>query len=144
MHAERAPPCALAAAVAASDVLVTAHGFLTMAMLFLRPGALVFELFPPRYWKPGYAPLAPELGLRHDYAVTPFRTRRAAALLGAVATPFCMRFFACRVLARADDIVADDAALARVVRSARRANASAPPRRQLRRRRASRRPPRAR
>ena len=37
-----------------------------MLLLFLPPGATILEVFPYKYWKEGYAPLAEEWGVRHE------------------------------------------------------------------------------
>lgn len=40
--------------------------FQSMLLLFLPPGATILEVFPYKYWKEGYAPLAEEWGVRHE------------------------------------------------------------------------------
>lgn len=44
--------------------------FQSMLLLFLPPGATILEVFPYKYWKEGYAPLANEWGVRHEYIMS--------------------------------------------------------------------------
>ena len=62
MHSQSRSPCALAAALHDTDVLVTAHGFQSMLLLFLPLPSLLFEIYPYRYYKPAYGPLSKEYG----------------------------------------------------------------------------------
>lgn len=41
-----------------------------MLLLFLPPGAVILEVFPYKYWKEGYAPLAEEWGVRHEHIMS--------------------------------------------------------------------------
>lgn len=41
-----------------------------MLLLFLPPGATILEVFPYKYWKVGYAPLAEEWGVRHEHIMS--------------------------------------------------------------------------
>lgn len=52
----------LAAELYNADVLVTAHGFQSMLLLFLPQPSLLFEIYPYRYFKPAYGPLSREYG----------------------------------------------------------------------------------
>lgn len=62
MHSSERSPCELAHMLNDVDVLVTPHGFQSMLLLFLPRPALLFEVFPYRYWKRGYGPLSKEYG----------------------------------------------------------------------------------
>jgi hypothetical protein len=62
MHSNSRSPCTLAHMVNNADVLVTPHGFQSMLLLFLPRPALVFEIFPYRYYKRGYGPFGNEYG----------------------------------------------------------------------------------
>jgi hypothetical protein len=55
----------LAHHLADADLLVTPHGFQSMLLLFLPRPALIFEIFPYRYYKRGYGPFGQEYGKRH-------------------------------------------------------------------------------
>lgn len=41
-----------------------------MLLLFLPPGAVILEVFPYKYWKEGYAPLAKEWSVRHEHVMS--------------------------------------------------------------------------
>lgn len=44
--------------------------FQSMLLLFLPPGATILEVFPYKYWKEGYAPLAWEWGVQHEHIMS--------------------------------------------------------------------------
>ena len=56
--------CDIAHRLSDCDVLLTPHGFQSMLLLFLPRPALLFEVFPYRYYKRGYGPLGGEYGVR--------------------------------------------------------------------------------
>ena len=68
---QRSLPCELAHRLHNVDVMVTPHGFQSMLLLFLPRPALLFEVFPYRYYKRGYGPLSDEFGVRHHGVMSP-------------------------------------------------------------------------
>lgn len=62
MHKKDRSPCELAHLLSGVDVLLTPHGFQSMLLLFLPRPAVLFEVFPYRYFKRGYGPLSAEYG----------------------------------------------------------------------------------
>lgn len=62
MHQSDESPCSLALALHDADVLLTSHGFQSMLLLLLPLPSLIFEVFPYRYYKRAYGPLAGEYG----------------------------------------------------------------------------------
>lgn len=62
MHSGSRSPCMLAHHLSDADILVTPHGFQSMLLLFLPRPALIFEIFPYRYYKRGYGPFGGEYG----------------------------------------------------------------------------------
>lgn len=46
------------------------HRFQSILLLFLPPGATILEVFPYKYWKEGYAPLAREWKVQHEYIMS--------------------------------------------------------------------------
>jgi len=104
MHDPAMPPCLLAKKMWESDVLVTPHGFQSLVMLFMRPGSLVFEVYPAMYYKPAYRPLALELEVNHDYVQAFPRglPHRFANVF--VSTETCMAYKSCRSFARGSDV----------------------------------------
>eukprot|EP00904_Undaria_pinnatifida_P004501 jgi/Undpi1/14051/HiC_scaffold_9.g03702.m1 len=70
VHDNAHEPCWLYSQLMDADMLLTPHGFQSMLLLFLPPGATILEVFPYKYWKEGYAPLANEWGVRHEYIMS--------------------------------------------------------------------------
>lgn len=62
MHDNVRSPCVLQQMIFNADVLLTPHGFQSMLLMFLPLPALMFEVFPYRYFKRGYGPFANEYG----------------------------------------------------------------------------------
>lgn len=50
-HEEDRHPCALYRWLADADILLTAHGFQSTALLLMKPGAMLIEIFNFKYWK---------------------------------------------------------------------------------------------
>ena len=63
MHVSSRSPCVLMHLLYNVDVLVTAHGFQSMLLLFLPLPSLLFEIFPYKYYKRDNAQLASEYGM---------------------------------------------------------------------------------
>ena len=61
-HSNSRSVCELVHLVHNVDVLVTPHGFQTMLLLFLPLPAIVFEVFPYRYFKNCYQKLSGDYG----------------------------------------------------------------------------------
>jgi hypothetical protein len=104
MHREDRAPCALARALQYTDVLLTPHGFQSMLLLLLPRPAILFEVFPYRYFKRGYGPLSKEYGVVHGGIMSPPTTQLARLLLHMVPTKMCFRFKHCRSMARGDNV----------------------------------------
>lgn len=62
MHSNRRSPCELAHLLHNVDVFLTPHGFQSMLLLFLPRPAILFEVFPYKYYKRGYGPFSAEYG----------------------------------------------------------------------------------
>jgi hypothetical protein len=62
MHKTGRSPCELSHILHNTDVLLTPHGFQSMLLLFLPRPAVIFEVFPYRYYKRGYGPFGHEYG----------------------------------------------------------------------------------
>ena len=103
-HSEHLHPCVLKEIMGKVDVFVTAHGFQCTALFFMKPGATFLELFPYKYFKPSYAPLAQSLGLRHRWVMNSGTVSASAGLLMSVTQDNCMAYFKCRKFARRQDV----------------------------------------
>lgn len=62
MHSSSRGPCELAHLFHNVDLLITPHGFQSMLLMFLPRPAVIFEVFPYRYFKRGYGPFSQEYG----------------------------------------------------------------------------------
>ncbi|CAB1106157.1 unnamed protein product [Ectocarpus sp. CCAP 1310/34] len=123
MHDSDRHPCVLVETLAGVDVLLTPHGFQSMLGLFMRPGSLLFEVFPQKYFKAGYAPMAEGLDVRHAYSMS--RALRPMMGHSYPSTETCMKWYLCRWYARSSDVELDEESLERLVDLA--AAAAAPP-----------------
>lgn len=84
-----------------------------MLALFMRPGSLVFEVFPHKYFKAGYAPMAEGLGVRHAYSES--RSRMWFLGYSHPSTSTCMEWYLCRWYARQSNVEVDNQTLERIV-----------------------------
>ena len=119
-HHENLPPCLLKRCLGNADVLVTPHGFQSMLYVLLKPGSLMYEVFPHRYYKHGYKRAALEWGLAHGASQSPPRGALPTLISRAFTTGGCMSMYYCRYLARKGDVVLearDVEAIARAVRA---------------------------
>lgn len=104
MHTKDRSPCSLALALRDTDVLLTPHGFQSMLLLLLPRPALLFEVFPYRYYKRGYGPLSKEYGVIHAGVMSPPLTWHGGLLLPLISTAACMLGKQCRSYARSDNV----------------------------------------
>ena len=79
----------------------------------MRPGSLLFEVFPHKYYKAGYAPMAEGLGVRHAYSES--RSRLPMMGFSHPSTETCMNWYLCRWYARSANVEFDDESLERLV-----------------------------
>ena len=127
-HHERLPPCRLARCLGRAEALVTPHGFQSMLYLFLPPKALLYEVFPHRYYKHGYKRAALEWGVSHGMTLSPPRSTASRIISAGFTTGGCMSMYYCRYLARKGDVVLeprDVDAIVRAVRAEERGGADA-------------------
>ena len=114
MHKFDRSPCELAHALIDVDVLITPHGFQSMVLLFLPRPSLLFEVFPFRYQKTGYAPLSREYGVFYGASMSPPVSPLWKFLLSFLSTEQCMLNKFCRNFARDDDIRVTELSLIRI------------------------------
>lgn len=119
IHAKDRSPCSLAHDLHDADVLLTPHGFQSMLLLFLPRPALLFEVFPYRYYKRGYGPLGREYGVMHAGVMSPPLGWVSRLLLGLVGTGWCMAEKQCRNFARGDNVLLTKHGVNRLVRMVR-------------------------
>jgi len=104
-HSEDLQPCELYALFADCDLLLSTHGFQNTALMFLRPGATLVEIFPFKYWKNSYVDLAAKFGVVHAWAQNQAPTSMSRFILHLVPQSWCMSSNRCRTLARGDDVL---------------------------------------
>jgi hypothetical protein len=105
-YSDALPADQVARAFQGADVLLTAHGFQCVGLLFMKPGSLLIELFPFNYFKIDYKYLASEVGIQHHWlqARTPHSRALSLRLLSLLPQWLCMRSVLCRRVARADNV----------------------------------------
>ncbi|CAM9638194.1 unnamed protein product [Laminaria digitata] len=73
-----------------------------MLSVFMRPGSILFEVFPHKYFKPGYSPIAAKMGLNYAFS----ESRPILPLTGTArpTTDTCMRWYLCRWYVRRSNV----------------------------------------
>ena len=117
-HSEDLQPCELYALFADCDLLLSTHGFQNTALMFLRPGAALVEIFPFKYWKNSYVDLAAKFGVVHAWAQNQAPTSMSRFILHLVPQAWCMSSNRCRTLARGDDVLMPPDHLQLVIKTA--------------------------
>ncbi|CAM9729084.1 unnamed protein product [Ascophyllum nodosum] len=122
VHDNSLEPCWLYSQLMDADMLLTPHGFQSMLLLFLPPGATILEVFPYKYWKDGYAPLAQEWGVRHEYIMS--RPVSWVKRLGLFFVPLdrCMKSISCRKWSRGADVLLEKHHLRKIAKAAKEAS----------------------
>ena len=67
-----------------------------LQLMFMQPGAVLLEVFPYKYFKPSYIPLAESFGLRHRWVQNDEPTSPSRQWLRFVPQSVCMRINKCR------------------------------------------------
>ena len=114
-HHDDMHPCLLHLALHDADVFLTTHGFQALALLFLKPGAVLIEIFPYKYFKPSYLKLSGTYGVHHRWRQNASPTSLTHAALRLVPQATCMRHRRCRSHARGDSVVMTDDDVAFVI-----------------------------
>ena len=108
-HDEAIQPCLLHAVLRTTNVLLTTHGFQATASLLLPPQAILFEIFPYKYFKPSYLNMVRQLGIHHRWVQNAQPTSNSRMVLRLISQNWCMNSNRCRTHARGDSVqVTDD------------------------------------
>ncbi|CAM9832843.1 unnamed protein product [Ectocarpus sp. 12 AP-2014] len=122
VHDNAHEPCWLYSQLMDADMLLTPHGFQSMLLLFLPPGSTILEVFPYKYWKEGYAPLAKEWGVRHEHIMSrPVSWEKRLALFF-VPLERCMKSIHCRKWSRTADVRLEEHHLRQIAKAAKQAS----------------------
>lgn len=104
-HEDDIHPCILYHTLSHADVFVTTHGFQSMALLFMKPGSVIFEVFPYKYFKNTYASISQQYGIHHFYSQSKKPYSKSRLVLSYISQEFCMSSIKCRSFSRGDDIL---------------------------------------
>lgn len=118
VHDETMNPCIIYHHLANADLFVTAHGFQSTALLFLKPGAVLFEVFPYKYFKPSYLLLSLQYGVHHRWTQSLRPTSFNRLYLKLLSQNMCMKYNKCRSHARGDSIELTDTDISRIAEAA--------------------------
>jgi hypothetical protein len=66
LHSEKMHPCLLYSVLQGADMFLTTHGFQSTGVTFMKPGAVLFEVMPYKYFKPSYIHLSTQLQVRYS------------------------------------------------------------------------------
>lgn len=80
-----------------------------MLSMFMPPGSVLFEVYPHKYYKTGYAPMAQSLGLRYGHSQSPPLLPLTSLARPSLET--CMKWYWCRMYVRGSDVVLDEDSL---------------------------------
>ena len=114
-HDEKNPPCLLSKCVGSASLVLTPHGFQSMLAIFMSENALLYEVFPSRYYKHGYKRFALEFNLAHGYSQSKPVGFVSNVIARFFTTDGCMKMYYCRYLSRKASVDVDDAMLTRIV-----------------------------
>ena len=116
MHDDRTSACELGNRLRSTDVLLSTHGFQSMAAMLLPRGSMYYEIYPFRYYKPAYAPTLVNMGIGSFHYMAEPTTWYHSLILRRVSTEWCMSSKVCRGFARDSDVILDDPGLSRLLR----------------------------
>lgn len=107
-HNESTSPCEVYRKLRHADFFLTTHGFQSMALIFMKKDAYMYELYNYKYWKEGYRPLALNYGLKHSWAQNSYASSISRLLLHYIDQDTCMKNYLCRRFSRTDNVHVDD------------------------------------
>mmetsp|Transcript_35190 Transcript_35190/g.33428 ORF Transcript_35190/g.33428 Transcript_35190/m.33428 type:complete len:129 (+) Transcript_35190:253-639(+) len=86
-----------------------------MLLLFLPRPAIIFEIFPYKYYKRGYGPFGGEYGVIHGGVMSPPLSWHNRVILSLIPTSYCMLSKMCREYARNDNVRLTDHGINRLL-----------------------------
>ena len=103
-HHESMHPCQLHSVLRHTALYLTTHGFQSTAVMFMPRGSAMVEVFPYKYFKPSYQPIAAAFGVSHSWTQNTHPTSASRGWLRLVPQSWCMSINRCRSLARGDNV----------------------------------------
>jgi hypothetical protein len=103
-HSDDMHPCLLYLALGQADIFLTTHGFQSTALLFMKRGAVLIEVFPYKYFKPSYIRLSATYGIHHRWIQNSQPTSVSRQGLRLISIEACMKRRKCRSHARGDSV----------------------------------------
>ena len=107
-HDESMHPCQLRAALHRTTLYLTTHGFQSSAVMFMPENSAMIEVFPYKYFKQSYEPLATAFGVAHHWIQNNRPTSASRSWLSLIPQRWCMGINRCRSLARGDNVAMPD------------------------------------
>jgi len=106
IHSDHRPVCELLLQLSTADVMLTPHGFQSIMLLFLHPGAMLIEVFPHSFDWIGYNRIAPGVGIKHVRLESDYVGWREALVGKAweVVTDDCSHVYLCRFAAKKNSV----------------------------------------
>jgi len=117
-HDEGMHPCTLQNVLSDADVYLTTHGFQATALIYMKPGAVLIEVFPYKYWKNSYIALSRQFQIHHRWIQNQEPTSASRFALRFVSQSTCMSFNRCRSHARGDSVAMPEDHLQLVIQTA--------------------------
>jgi len=107
-HDDFALPCDLVRLLHDADVLLTPHGFQSTLLLFLPPGALLFEGFPLHYYAHLYETHSANYDLHYRRTKTNRQIVPTEFSVAGYSSKLCKKHYECRYAARQDFVEIDE------------------------------------
>lgn len=103
-HDEDREPCELKNIMNNADIVITSHGFQCTALLFMKEGSLLYEIFPYKYFRTTYLDLSLTYGVNHKCIQMQQPSSITRSILRLIPQDKCMNSGLCRNFARKDNI----------------------------------------
>ena len=103
-HSEEQNACTLRSYLQNADIFLTTHGFQSTAVIFMKPGSVLLEVFPYKYYKESYFAVAYQFAVHHLWTQNIQPTSLSAQVLRGVSQGTCMADVQCRSFARSMNV----------------------------------------
>jgi hypothetical protein len=107
-HSEEQSACTLRTYLRDADIFLTTHGFQSTAVMFMKPGSILLEVFPYKYYKESYFAVSYQFAVHHLWTQNIQPTSPSAQVLRGVTQGQCMASVGCRSFARSMNVELPD------------------------------------